>query len=94
MLPQLAVLLIQQLFLLLPLLQQSYLQIVGGIIAIIGAFILVVIGILIIVLIVGAAIFLLPAIIVGIIIWFLTGSFFYAGIAFLIIALISLVRRI
>jgi hypothetical protein len=84
---------LELILILLPSLHQASLQILGGIIAIIGGFILLIIGILIIVLIVGAAIFLLPAIIVGIIIWFFTGSLFYAGVAFLIIALISLVRR-
>jgi hypothetical protein len=93
LLPQLAVIAFQQLLLLSPLLQQTYLYIIGGIIAIAGAIILVIIGIAVIVLIVGAAIFLLPAIIVGIIIWFFTASLFYAGIGFFIVALISLVRR-
>jgi len=92
-LPQPDVLVIQTLLILSPLLQQSFLAIIGGIVAIIGAFILVIIGVLVIILIAGAIIFLLPAVIVGIIVWFLTGNFFYGGIAFLIIALISLVRR-
>ena len=66
-------------------------HVLGGIADFFGFVILLVIGILIIVLVVGLAIFLLPAIIVVAIVFFLTGSFFYAGIAFLIIALISLV---
>jgi hypothetical protein len=65
--------------------------ILTGVADIFGAVILLVIGILVIILIVGAAIVLLPAIIAAIIVWFLTGSFFYAGIAFLVVALISLV---
>lgn len=68
--------------------------ILHGFADLIGAGILVIIGILIIVLLVGLAIIVLPAIIIAIVVWFLTGSFFYAGIAFLIVALISLVRRI
>jgi len=66
-------------------------RILSGIADLFGGIILLVIGILIIVLLVAAAIVLLPAIIVAILIWFLTGSFFYAGIAFLVVALISLV---
>ncbi len=64
--------------------------ILTGIADLFGGIILLVIGILVIVLIVAAAIILLPAIIVAIIVWFLTGSFFYAGIAFLVVALLGL----
>ena len=66
-------------------------RILTGLADLFGGVILLVIGILVIVLIVAAAIVLLPAIIVAVLIWFLTGSFFYAGIAFLIVALISAV---
>ncbi len=66
-------------------------RILTGLADIFGGLILLVIGILIIVLLVAAAIVLLPAIIVAVLIWFLTGSFFYAGIAFLVVALISAV---
>jgi hypothetical protein len=66
-------------------------RILTGLADLFGGIILLVIGILIIVLLVAAAIVLLPAIIVAVLVWFLTGSFFYAGIAFLVIALISLV---
>jgi hypothetical protein len=52
-----------------------------------------VIGILIIILIAEVLIFILPAAIVAFVVWFLTGSLFLAGIAFLIVALISLVKR-
>jgi hypothetical protein len=64
--------------------------ILKGVADLFGGIILLVIGILVIVLIVAAAIILLPAIIVAIIVWFLTGSFFYAGIAFLAVALLGL----
>jgi hypothetical protein len=67
------------------------LQIFAGVIGILGALVLVVIGILVIILVVGALIVFLPAIIVAIIVWFFTGSFFLAGIAFLVVAIISLV---
>jgi len=53
-----------------------------------------IIGILVIIVIVGVAIVLLPAIIVGIVVWFLTGSFFFAGIAFLVVAVLSLATLI
>jgi len=66
-------------------------KLLSGIADVLGGIILLIIGILIIVLLVSVAIVLLPAIIVAIIVWFLTGSFFYAGIAFLIVAIISLV---
>ena len=69
----------------------AQLGILSGLADIFGGFILLIIGILIIILIVGVLIVLLPAIIVAIIVWFLTGSIFYAGIAFLIVAVISLV---
>lgn len=66
-------------------------RIITGIYDVFGGVILIIVGILIIALLVAAAIVLLPAIIVAVVVWFLTGSFFYAGIAFLIVALISLV---
>lgn len=82
-------------FVLLPILIQSAsLDIIAGIAGIIVAGILLVIGILIIILLVGLAIILLPAIIVAVIVWFLTGSFVYAGIAFLVVALISMIARL
>ena len=72
---------------------QSYsaLGIITGIADLFGGVVLLIIGILVIVLLVSVALVLLPAIIVAVIVWFLTGSFFYAGIAFLVVALISLV---
>ena len=66
-------------------------HILSGIADVLGGIILLVIGILIIVLLVSVAIVLLPAIIVAALVWFLTGSIFYAGIAFLIVAIISLI---
>ena len=68
-------------------------RILTGIADIFGGIIFLIVGILIIVLLVAAAIILLPAIIVAIVVWFLTGSFFYAGIAFLIVAIISLAAK-
>ncbi len=57
---------------------------------VLGGFVFLVIGILIIIP-VGALIVFLPAVIVSVIVWFLTASLFLAGIAFLIVALISIV---
>jgi hypothetical protein len=70
---------------------QSFPSILTGIADLFGGLILLIIGVLIIVLIVAAAIVLLPAIIVAVVVWFLTGSFLYAGIAFLVVAIISAV---
>jgi hypothetical protein len=66
-------------------------RIVTGIVDLLGGFVLIIIGILVIALIVAAAIVLIPAIIVAVVVWLLTGSFLYAGIAFLIVALLSIV---
>jgi hypothetical protein len=66
-------------------------RIVTGFADLFGGIILFIIGILVIALIVAAAIVLIPAIIVAVVVWFLTGSFLYAGIAFLIVALLSIV---
>jgi len=82
-----------QLLFVAPLSQPLSLGILSGIWDIIGGFIPLAIGVLVIVLLVGLAIILLPAIIVAVVVWFLTGSFFYAGIAFLIVAVISLVAK-
>jgi hypothetical protein len=53
---------------------------------------LLVVGVIVI-MIIGALIFLLPAAILAVVVWFLTGSMFWAGIIFLVIAVISLLRR-
>ncbi len=55
---------------------------------------LIVIGLIILLFIVKVLFFLLPAAIVAIVVWFLTGrSTFWAGVAFLIIAALSIVKR-
>ena len=59
-------------------------RILNGLPDLLVGIILLVIGILVIAVLIAAAIVLLPAIIVAAIVWFLTGSFFYAGIAFLV----------
>jgi len=65
-------------------------RILSGIADIFGGIILLVIGVLVILLVVAAAIVLIPAILVAVLVLFVTGSFFYAGIAFLAVALISM----
>ncbi|KPV64803.1 MAG: hypothetical protein AOA65_0770 [Candidatus Bathyarchaeota archaeon BA1] len=58
-----------------------------------GLLILLVVGLMIIVFIAKVLFFLLPAAIVALVVWFLTGSGFWAGIAFLIIAALSIAKR-
>lgn len=54
---------------------------------------LLVIGIIIIIVIVKILLFILPAAIIALIVWLLTGSLFWAGVAFVVVALISLLKR-
>ena len=57
-------------------------------------FLLVIIGIVIIVVVAKIILFVLPAGIVALVVWFLTnGSLLWAGVAFLVVAFISLLRR-
>jgi hypothetical protein len=66
-----------------------------GIPSILVLILLLIIGIVIIILIAKIVLFILPAAIIALIVWFLTGgSLFWAGIAFLIVAFISLIARI
>jgi hypothetical protein len=53
---------------------------------------LVLIGVIVI-MVAGALLFFLPAAIIAGVVWFLTGNELYTGVAFLIIALLSLTRR-
>jgi hypothetical protein len=46
-----------------------------------------------VIMIIGALIFLLPAAILAFVVWFLTGSMFWAGVVFLVIAIISLLKK-
>ncbi len=56
-------------------------------------FLLVIIGIVIIIVIAKIVLFVLPAGIIALVVWFLTGSIWLAGIAFLVVAFISLVLK-
>jgi hypothetical protein len=55
--------------------------------------VLVIIGLIIIVLI-KLFLVLIPAIIVAIIVWFLTGDLFWTGVAFLIVAALSILAKL
>jgi hypothetical protein len=60
------------------------------IIALVG---LIIIG-LIIILLIRLLIVLIPAVILGFVVWLLTGSYFWAGIAFLVIAALSILKKL
>ena len=55
--------------------------------------ILVIIGIIIIVLI-RLLLMLIPAVLLALVVWFFTGSLFWAGITFLIVAALSLLKKL
>lgn len=55
--------------------------------------ILLFIAIVIIVIVARVILFILPAAIIALVVWLLTKSLFLAGVAFLIVAFISVVRR-
>jgi hypothetical protein len=69
------------------------LQVLGPLIDIAVLVLLLIIGLVIIIVLAKIFLFVLPAAIIAIVVWFLTGSIFWAGVAFLVIALISLVMR-
>ena len=58
-----------------------------------GLVALIVIG-LIIIFIIRLLLILIPAVIVAFIVWFLTGSGWWAGVAFLVIAALSVLRKL
>ncbi len=60
---------------------------------IIALVILVIIGIIIIMLI-RLLIMLIPAVLLALVVWFFTGSLFWAGITFLIIAAFSILKKL
>ena len=61
---------------------------------IIALIVLIVIGLLILILVVKFIVMFIPAAIVALIVWFLTSSLFFAGIAFLVIAVLSIARKL
>jgi len=64
----------------------------SGIETIVALGVLVLVGIIII-MVAGALLFLLPAAVVAGVVWYLTGNQLHTGIAFLVIAVLSLTRR-
>ncbi len=55
--------------------------------------ILVIIGVIIII-IIGLLIAFLPAILLAAVVWLLTGSIFWAGIVFLVVAALTLIKKL
>lgn len=56
--------------------------------------VLLIIGLVIIIVVAKVLLFFLPAVIVAVVVWFLSdGSLFWAGVAFLVVAFLSLLRR-
>ena len=60
---------------------------------IIALVVLVIIGIIIILLI-RLLLILIPAVLLALVVWFFTGSLFWAGITFLIIAALSILKKL
>ena len=60
---------------------------------IIAVIVLVIIGIIIILLI-RLLLILIPAVLLAIVVWFFTGSLFWAGVTFLIVATLSLLKKL
>jgi hypothetical protein len=60
---------------------------------IIALVVLVIIGIIIIMLI-RLLLILIPAVLLAIVVWFFTGSLFWAGITFLVIAALSILKKL
>lgn len=53
-----------------------------------------IIGVIIIIVVAKVLLFFLPAVIIAAVVWYLTDfSLFWAGVAFIIVALLSLIRR-
>jgi hypothetical protein len=63
-----------------------------GVMTLIAAGVLVLIG-LIIIMVVGALLFLLPAAVVAGVVWYFTDNELYAGLAFLVVTVLSLTRK-
>jgi hypothetical protein len=68
--------------------------VLGPLLDVVFLVLLLVVGLVIIILLAKILLFVLPAALVALIVWFFTGSIFWAGVAFLVLALISLVKRL
>jgi hypothetical protein len=60
---------------------------------IIALVVLVIIGIIIILLI-RLLLMLIPAVLLALVVWFFTGSLFWAGVTFLVVAALSLIKKL
>lgn len=66
----------------------------GLIFDIIILLVLLAVGIIIIIVVAKVLFFFLPAAVIAVVVWFLTGfSLFWAGVAFLVVAFLSILRR-
>lgn len=66
----------------------------GLIFDVIVLLVLLVVGIIIIIVVAKVLLFFLPAAIIAAVVWFLTGySLFWAGVAFLVVAFLSVLKR-
>jgi hypothetical protein len=64
-----------------------------GILALLAFIVLVIIGIVVIVIIIGSLIMFLPATVIAVVVLFLTHSWFWAGVAFLAVAVFMLIFK-
>jgi hypothetical protein len=60
----------------------------------IGALIVLVIIGIIIILLIRLLLMLIPAVLLALVVWFFTGSLFWAGIAFLVVAALSILKKL
>ena len=66
----------------------------GLLFEVIALLVLLVIGLIIIIVVAKVLLFFLPAAIIAVAVWFLTDySFFWAGVAFLVVAFLSVLRK-
>jgi len=66
----------------------------GLLFEVVALLILLIIGLIIIIVIAKVLLFFLPAAIIAVVVWFLTDySFFWAGVAFLVVAFLSVFRK-
>jgi len=56
--------------------------------------VLIIIGLIILIFIVKLLLIFLPAAVIALVVWFLTSSLFWAGVAFVVVAIIAIARRL
>lgn len=69
-------------------------MLIGGFLELIALILMMVVGLLILIFIVKVMLLLIPAVIVAFIVLFLTGSMALAGLAFIAIVLLSLLKKL